>query len=349
MFDTWFQMQQQFMNNWTTLAQQSWNGFAHPTYTAAWRDMVLQSLRQMSDQADPTARDVIERLYASQTGLMRLMELSIKTWQKLLPRIQAGQDWLTVFQQEMETIRAEMLQEARVGLHVSGSFAQLWQAFLQEGQTFYTPWMNANQQMPGFLRSAVNGDTSAWLDMTSLYWDAYRETFGQLLQTPGLGYTREIDEKLRRTFAAWLETQQALLEYQVMLTHAWLKAFERLIRELAELAENGETIESIRDFLNRWSATADDVFKQIFRSPEYVAVQGKVVNTAMAYRQQQRQVNEMIFEMYDLPTRTEIDETHRRLHELRKEVKTLRRELAALKADKKPTAPRKARAGRTEE
>lgn len=320
-WDSWLHMQQQFMNQWATFAQPT----ERNTYMGVWRDLIRQSLHHLSTGADPIVRDVIMRLYASQTGLMRLMELSLKTWQKLLPRIHAGQDWVSVFHDEMTVIRAELIHEARAGLHLNGSVHQLWQAFLRDGQIFWFA--------PSTFSPMPAGEQSAWLEMTSTYWDAYRDTFGQLLRTPGLGQMYKIEEKLREAFSAWQAAQHAIFAYHVILTQVWLQAFERLIAELAQLAGEGEAVESVRDFLNRWSATADDLFKEALRGAEYVQAQGEVINTAMRYRQQQQQVNELIFALYDLPTRSEIDETHRRVHELRKEVKALRRELATLKAD----------------
>ena len=86
----------------------------------------------------------------------------------------------------------------------------------------------------------------------------------------------------------------------------------------------------------QWSDIADDVFKDVFRSKEYVRVQGRFINASMAYRARQRDVNEMALTAMDLPTRTEIDEAHHRIYELRKEVKALKKELAGMKASPKP-------------
>jgi len=50
----------------------------------------------------------------------------------------------------------------------------------------------------------------------------------------------------------------------------------------------------------------------------------------MSYRLREREIVEVWLQMYDLPTRSELDEAHRRIYELRKEVKTLKRALAEL-------------------
>jgi uncharacterized coiled-coil DUF342 family protein len=57
-----------------------------------------------------------------------------------------------------------------------------------------------------------------------------------------------------------------------------------------------------------------------------------LVETVTQYRQRQRAVNERFMELFDLPTRAEVDEAHRRIYELRKEVKELKREIEALRS-----------------
>jgi polyhydroxyalkanoate synthase subunit PhaE len=344
----WGDAQEQMMNVWSSAAQSVFNPAPTTTpfmksYNAMsefWRELTMQGIRTMTQAADPTARNVAEKMFSNQMGMMRFLQLAMNVWQGTLSAVEAGGNWEKMLTQQMSTVRDEFVRTATEGLHINGSMSQLWQTFMQEGLTFTRPWSDAIRQG---MQHMGSGDSSVLIEMTSLYWDAYKETFGNLLQMPGVGSTREMDEKLRHTFAAWLDVQQAMYEYNVVLSNVWLNAFEQLMHGLAQLAEKGENIDSLRDFLNRWSAIADDVFKDAFRSQEYVEIQGKLVNTIMTYRQHQRQVNEIFLQMYDLPTRTEVDEAHQRIYNLRKEVKSLRRELAALRAEINGTPEKKPR------
>ncbi len=335
----WNDAQQQIMNIWGALAQAAVAFAPHKTdknsfmaMADVWRETIQQGIHAMTSATDPTAKAVIEKLFASQIGIMRLLELSEKVWQSAMPVLENGGDWEAVLKEQLARVRDELLLASTEGLHVTGSYAQLWQTFLKEGQAFSQPWIDAMTRSSENVGDALSGKPSALIEMTNLYWDAYRDTFGNLLQAPGIGYSREVDEKLRRGFTAWLDVQQAIFEYHVILTNTWVAAFEQVVLDLARLAQESESVEGVRDFLNRWSATADGVFKQAFRSEEYIKTQGKLVNAIMTYRQRQRQINEVFLQIYDLPTRSEVDEAHRRVYELRKEVKSLRKELAALKS-----------------
>jgi hypothetical protein len=111
-------------------------------------------------------------------------------------------------------------------------------------------------------------------ELANLYWDIYEKTFGTVLQSPSLGYTREFNNKLFKSFDAWINFYKANFEYQVVLVDVWLKAFEELTRELASFTEKGETLQNWQQFLQVWSSVFDRVFAQTFRSQDALEVQG---------------------------------------------------------------------------
>jgi class III poly(R)-hydroxyalkanoic acid synthase PhaE subunit len=174
---------------------------------------------------------------------------------------------------------------------------------------------------------AVVGYASAVSEVTNLYWDIYEKTFGSVLQSPSLGYTREFNNKLFKSFDAWINFSKANVNYQLVLVEVWLKAYEELTRELASSKEKDETIQNWQPFLQVWSSVFDRVFAQTFRSEDALEIQGKFLNSAMTYRLYQQQLMEVFLKMYDLPTRSEVDEIHRSLYELRKEIKSLKKSL----------------------
>jgi class III poly(R)-hydroxyalkanoic acid synthase PhaE subunit len=168
---------------------------------------------------------------------------------------------------------------------------------------------------------------SAVSEVTNLYWDIYEKTFGSVLQSPSLGYAREFNNKLLKSFDAWINFSKASVDYQLMLLDVWLKASEELMRELASSEEKGETVQDWQQFLQVWSSVFDRVFAQTFRSENALEVQGNFLNSAVTYRLYQQQLMEVFLKMYDLPTRSEVDEIYRSIYELRKEIKSLKKSI----------------------
>ena len=174
---------------------------------------------------------------------------------------------------------------------------------------------------------AVVGYASAVSEVTNLYWDIYEKTFGSVLQSPSLGYTREFNNKVFKSFDAWINFSKANVDYQLVLVDVCLKAYEELMRELASSEQKGEMVQNWQQFLQVWSSVFDRVFAQTFRSEDALEIQGKFLNSAMTYRLRQQQLMEVFLKMNDLPSRSEVDEIHRSIYELRKEIKSLKKSL----------------------
>jgi class III poly(R)-hydroxyalkanoic acid synthase PhaE subunit len=211
--------------------------------------------------------------------------------------------------------------------------AQLWQLYLKELQKLNQVWAELLWQSLGNTSTKVAGDRLALSEVTNLYWEIYEKTLGSFLQSPTLGYTREFNSKLLQGFDSWMNFSKASYDYQIVLADVWLKTFEELIRKLSTSQENSETIENWRQFLQVWSSAFDKVFAQTFGTEDALQVRGKFLNAAMTYRFQQQQIVEVFLKMSDLPIRSEVDEMHRSIYELRKEVKSLKKALAQSQSD----------------
>ena len=123
-----------------------------------------------------------------------------------------------------------------------------------------------------------------------------------------------------------------------MVAETWEAAFKQFGEDLAALAEKGEKLENVRDLVTLWTRGAENVFLEAFRTERYTLARGKFLNANMQYRISQRRIMEKYMESFDMPTRSEVDEAHRRIYELRKEVKVLKKQLNALQASGKSEA-----------
>jgi class III poly(R)-hydroxyalkanoic acid synthase PhaE subunit len=204
---------------------------------------------------------------------------------------------------------------------------ELWQIYTKGLQKLSSLWAEQLRHSLDVSRATV-GDRSTWLELNNLYWNIYEKTFGNFLQSPNLGYTREFNNKLLEGFDTWINFYKASFDYQLVLVDVWVKTFEELMRELASSEEKGETIHNWQQFVQVWSSLFDQVFAKTFRSHDTVEIQGKFLNAAMTNRRHQQQLMEVFLKMNDLPIRSEVDEVHRSIYEMRKEIKSLKKALA---------------------
>lgn len=291
-----------------------------------------EGFKAWTAESAQVVKDVADRLLTSQQELLRFLELAMRAWKAIASKIETGGDWDAVLLNFTETLRQQLLQLPQEMQKAFQDSSELWGLYCEQGKGFVQPWTESLRRAPWHVGQASTGNGSALIEFTNLYWDAYERTFGRLLESPSLGHTREMNEDLLKGFDAWLDYRRASFEYQVTLGETWIHAFEEIMRRLVTQAEKGETVPGVRKLLFLWVEVVDHTFTKVFRSEEYIRLQGQLVNAATAYKLREREIVDAFLKASHLPSRSELDEGYRRIYELRKEVKELRKAVQEIKA-----------------
>ncbi len=332
MVGMWSEAQKNMWESWYNMARSAPTSMT--SYTGMldqWRKLAEQSVDAWTSEAEPVSRRMSHQLLSSQSTMMRFLDLTSRAWKAIMPRVQDGQDWQVVMNEYSEQLRKQLMPDASAFSQASQDVGELWTLYLQEMQALSRPWLASVQRSPFHIGEAMTGSGSGseLIEMTNLYWDAFERTFGRLLNSPGLGFTREINETVARAFDAWLDFRRISIEYQGVLAGAWTNVFEGVMLNLVERSENDKPITNVRELIRLWTDTADTSLEKIFRSEDYVRIQGQLMDTAMNYRVREQEVVELMMKSGYVPTRSEVDEAHRNIYELRKEVRALKKVLKA--------------------
>lgn len=173
------------------------------------------------------------------------------------------------------------------------------------------------------------------------------------LNAPAFGYAREHQERMQKATVAFADFQDAVGKYNALMLKSSQRSFTIFENKLAERSEPGRQIDSLRGLYDLWVDAAEEAYAEIALSDEFRAVYGEVVNAQMRVRAQVQAEVERLGAELGMPTRSELNSVHQRLHglrrdgkvgdprvaELQREVATLRTELKALKkpASRRPT------------
>lgn len=332
MLNGWLEAQNSFMKNWFGAMQGNpFLNLVFPGMLDQWRRLSEESVQALDAETASSAKATARQFLASQNEITRFMAIFMDAWRAQALQARSPEEWQATISQYTSRMREQWMQSPASVFKTSQNLADLWKLYMDEIQKFSGPWLASLLQMPGQLVSR-NGDTPELIEVANLYWDAYEKTLGRLMVSPSLGYSREFNEKLGRSFQIWVDYRRVDFEYQSLLTDTWINAFESLLQKLVTMAQKNEAVTSLRQLLNLWIETADAEFIELFHTEDYAKVQAQLLNHAMAAKRQQRELVEIGLRTNDLPTRTELEDAHRSIYELRKEVRGLRKELAITQA-----------------
>jgi class III poly(R)-hydroxyalkanoic acid synthase PhaE subunit len=332
MMQTWTEAQKKMWEGWYDLMQgaspNNSTPFAfYPEMMKQWQKMATQSFEAWTAGADPTAQNVARQLVGSQQMMMQFMQNMTRTWQAIAPKIQAGEDWQSVLRNYSNQWVQSMFGVPTGVMSVGKDSNELFQFYMTEWQKIAQPWMMSWLQSPGNLGHIMMGGSSELAQLTKFHWDLFERTFGGLTEVPGLGYNRELNAKLLRGFDSWADLQRTTAEFHTVMTRTLGQSFEQFMQQLVGLAEKGEVIDSMQDLINLWFDTVDEAFTRMYISEEYLEIQKKVAAAVMTNKMRQQEIFEVVLGIFDLPTRSELDDAYRTMNDMRKEIRNLKKAL----------------------
>ncbi len=206
---------------------------------------------------------------------------------------------------------------------VSGTTLSTWAQFADS----VAPWLNMSQH---FLKEVAEGHLPGGLEMPGV--GAAQEQFCRALSVPGLGYTREQQERVQRLARDLLCYHDALRAYKLAFAKTALSSLDSVQKRLHGVYRDGKKIESLRALYDMWVDASEEAYAKFAMSDEYQVVYGDLVNALMLVRKDLNVLVEHQYELMNIPTRSEIDTMQRRQQENRRENRQLRHELALLRA-----------------
>jgi hypothetical protein len=177
--------------------------------------------------------------------------------------------------------------------------------------------------------------------------DAMKGQWGGVFNMPAFGIGREHQERLQELGKAQMEFQQAMQGYNAQLMECGQRAFAKFEDKLAERSEPGRQIDSARALFDLWIDAAEEAWGEVAMTPEFRTAYGKLVDSQSRVRAGLHDQVERATGQFGIPTRTEVNSSHRKVTQLERELRDLKQRLAALEAANgmpAASAPREERA-----
>jgi class III poly(R)-hydroxyalkanoic acid synthase PhaE subunit len=158
---------------------------------------------------------------------------------------------------------------------------------------------------------------------------ALEQPFETVLGLPRLADVPDLDRKLLNLLQSWVGIAQRGAEYSAMVSRVWMAAYGDFLPTLQAAALTGKPAASGRELLDRWTAMVNERLLKAQRSDEFLEVQRRLLDALLKSRAAEHELVEIGAKAADLPTRAEIDDVHKTLHAVKRELRALQRRLAA--------------------
>jgi len=174
-------------------------------------------------------------------------------------------------------------------------------------------------------------DPSTFMQMGS---NDLTKAFQKLLNAPQFADFGTFENRMMQMMNDSSELRKASAEYQSLISASWSKAFGDFMAQASELfkkpfddSENGS--QSVKDMIDQWLKIANKKLLDTQRSPEFLDAQKQLFKAATQCKDQQNEMIEQWCEYVGIPSRAEVDDLHKKVHELKREVRKLKNQSTA--------------------
>jgi hypothetical protein len=159
---------------------------------------------------------------------------------------------------------------------------------------------------------------------------AVNEALRRIAEGPRLADVGAPERLMARVMERWLTVQTSARTYESVVASAWTEANTRFAKGLSQRYSTLTDIPDAKESLKLWLDTANQVLLETHRSEKFLDAQRQLLRDGLEFMLTEREFIEGLVEPAGLPTRSEIDEVHHSIYDLKRRVRALERAAASV-------------------
>jgi hypothetical protein len=168
-------------------------------------------------------------------------------------------------------------------------------------------------------------DPRSWLAGTG----EMDDVLGRMAEGPRFADLWEVERLYARVLQAWTNLRRRGLEHNAVVLEAWLQAGQSFTARLAGHTGTDTPPLDAKAALALWTETANQQLLEMQRSEPFLQTQAAMIRATTELRLVQQDLVEHVGKQYGFPTRSELDDVHRTVTGLRREVRVMRRQFSS--------------------
>ena len=231
------------------------------------------------------------------------------------------------------TVGVKIFQSQRQAFEMTEMLADVWADLIERGTSSALEWKHLIASAEAHIQAEL---LNLPPDTTQDPAQNKKQTLRDILSPPpseSLLTSPEYSDALNKLYRAWVDHQKKDQIYRAYLSGAWLETFKVMTAHIEIMVDQGIRFEHPRDLVDTWINTADEIFGRHLNHADFLKLQAEVFNSGHHFRKLRRRITEDLLIAHDLPTRTELEEAYRVIHELQKEVRELKQRIEILEGD----------------
>lgn len=319
LFSSW----QESMERWADFFRDA-DGFPVPKALGGWKV--------------PGVSDTMDQFMRSMTVYQKLFRFWQESMTKL-PDLATDPAAATAFYMEKSGDLMKELSDSVLTPLIPEDLSSIWSSWTNLGSTvtnfnkdFFAPWMDRQENFMDCFRRAASGDTDAYGQYMDLLKDAYQESYGSLFQMNGVSMAKDQMSMVFHLLDSYIRTMLSSFQMMTGVQKILEQANQELWSQIRKTMEESDGSMTFKDFYDMWIRINSNAINNFYFTDEFATFMGEYANHAYDFKKNMDTFLESLLSSVPVPTNTEMKSLYKTVYRLRKEVRELQQEIAALKA-----------------
>jgi polyhydroxyalkanoate synthase subunit PhaE len=358
-FKNWYNQQMGNMKQMTDFNQSIYNSYANfgkpasdymsnfNTMNNAWTNIYNSWMNTLNTSYDSMMKnmngsfnkDMFANYMQGNQMYLKMQEF----FQPMTEAMQKGQFNLDAFKNYFNAEHYKTVAQQMFGnLYNGGNLKEVYEQGMKQMQNFFVNQNNMSKEYYAQVQNMANeypqlfsGNFDKMKELYSQMNNVFGKTFEPLLKLVNPGKEKENVEATIALMDKMAEYSIKQAELQFHLQTTTQKSIEAVAKQYSERYSKPEAftqMPSAQEMYNEWVKTNENLFTELFASEAFSKVKGETLNLSMDVKKHFEKQFENVFEQYPLVFKSEVEELHKTVYELKKQIKELQVKLAVSNA-----------------
>lgn len=358
-FKNWLNTQTTYAKQMTDFNQSilnSFNSYGKPaqdyisnfaTANNAWTNIYNSFVQTLNTSYDSLYKnlngnfnkDIFQNFMQGNQVYTKMLEF----FQPMINTMQKGQFNLEEFKNYFKVENYHNLTKQLFGdFYTGGNLKEFYDNSLNQVQNFFTNQNNMGKEYYAQVQNITkefpqlfNGNFEKAKELYANANNVFAKTFEPLLKVTTPGKEKESIEAIITLMDKVTEYSIKQSELQFHLQNTMRTSVENVAKQYSEKFQNADITKApdTQEVYNEWIKTNEKLFADLFASEEFSKIKGETMNLAMDVKKHFEKQFESVMVNFPVVLKSDVEELHKTIYELKKQVKELQSKLNITSGD----------------
>ena len=167
-----------------------------------------------------------------------------------------------------------------------------------------------------------------YIDFLEAWQKSYDATIGKLVNAPSFGKDMEFWHQQKASFDRFIKYNIASTQFYTSLVAIIREASRKVLDDYLEMHAQGTQPKTFEEFYKYWTRIVSQYYEKLLFTDEISSLAGNMVNEMARFKIEYDKLCEIYLSGLPVPKKSDMDDLYKTVHELKREVRRLRKEMA---------------------